>query len=195
MEVAMTDGPFKNAELRSLWKQYGKDLVSDAASSAERAAQACHSILGDVDMNTLGPLLSALKAHAHQTQMNLDPVSSFEATFENHANSPLTDIIQKHLIANLRDQAPPGMALDQALPSAVADLIDITKNRLDEECIRARDRSDMTQENCRKGIERNHEAFERINPNELCNALTSGNRHAFKEATRKKIGVDEGPDR
>ena len=36
----MTDGPFKNAALSSRWKQYGKDLVSDAASSEERAAQA-----------------------------------------------------------------------------------------------------------------------------------------------------------
>ena len=191
----MTDGPFKNAELGSRWKQYGKDLVSDAASSDERVAQACHSILGDVDMNTLGFLLSALEAHAHQAQADFDPVSSFEAIFESHSKSLFTDVLQKHLIANLRDQAPPGRALDGALPSAVADLIDTTRNRLDEECIRARDRSDMTQENCRKGIERNHEAFERINPNKLCSALKSGNRHAFKEATRKKAGVDEGPDR
>ncbi len=191
----MTDGPFKNADLSSRWKQYGKDLVSDAASTDERSAQACHSILGDVDMNALGPLLSAMEAHTHLNQLDLDPAASFEATFENHANSPLTDIIQKHLIANLRDHTPPRRALDQALSSAVADLIDTTKNRLDEECIRARDRNDMTQENCRKGIERNREVFESINPNELCTAMMSGNRHAFKEATRQKVGVDEGPDR
>ena len=67
----MTDGPFKNAELSSRWKQYGKDLVSDAASPDERAAQACHSVLGDVDMNTLGLLVRALEAHAHQAQVNL----------------------------------------------------------------------------------------------------------------------------
>ena len=96
----MTDGPFKNAVLSSRWKQYGKDLVSDAASSEERAAQACHSILGDVDLKALGPLLSALKAQAQRTQMDLDPVSSVEAVFESHAKSPLTDILQKHLIAN-----------------------------------------------------------------------------------------------
>ena len=190
----MTDGPFKNAELTSRWKQYGKDLVSDAASPDERAAQACHSILGDVDMKTLGPLLSALKAHAHQTQVELDPVSSFEAIFEKHPNSPLVDTIQKHLIAQLRDQAPTGRALDRAFQSAVANLIDTTRNRLDEECIRARDRGDMTQENCLKGIDRNHEAFKKIDSNDLGKALTSGNRHAFKDATRKKVGVDEGPD-
>ncbi len=46
----MTDGPFRNSELSSRWKRYGKDLVSDATSSEERTAQACHSMLGDVDM-------------------------------------------------------------------------------------------------------------------------------------------------
>ncbi len=190
----MADGPFKNAKLTSRWKQYGKDLVSDATGTDERVAQACHSILGDVDMNALGSLLSALRAHAHQTQMDLNPVSSIAAIVENHANSPLADIIQKHLIAHLRDQTPAGRALDLASQGAVADLIDTTMNRLDEECIRARDRGDMTHENCLKGIERNHEAFKKINVNDLCKALTSGNRHAFKDATRKKTGVDEGPD-
>ena len=190
----MTDGPFKNAALSSRWKQYGKDLVSDAASSEERAAQACHSILGDVDLKALGPLLSALKTQAQRTQMDLDPVSSVEAIFESHAKSPLIDIFQKHLIANLRDQIPAERALDQAFPSTVTDWIDISKNRLDEECIRARDRGDMNQENCRKGIDRNHEAFEIMRPNELCNALMSGNHRAFRQATRRKVGVDEGPD-
>ena len=188
------DGPFKNAALRSQWKQYGKDLESDAASSEERAAQACHSMLGDVDVKALGSLLSALKAHAQRPQMDLDLVSSVEAVFDNHAKSPLTDTLQKHLIANLRDQIPVERALDQALPSAVTDWTDITKNRLDEQCIRARDLGDMNHENYRKGIERNHEAFDAIRPSELCDALVSGNGRAFKQAARKKVGVDEGPN-
>ena len=191
----MTDGPFKNAELTSRWKQYGKDLVSDAASSDERVAQACHSILGEIDMNALCPLIDALTTRAHQAQVDLDPVSSFEAVFKKHGNSPFVDTIQKHLMANLRDQGPVAVALDQALANAVADLVNITKNRLDEECIRACDRRDMSQESCRKGIERNREAFEGINQRELCNALRFGDRHAFKEVTRKQVGVDEGPDR
>ena len=192
--VEMTDGPFKNAALSSRWKQYGKDLVSDAATSEERTAQACHSILGDKDMKGLGPLLSALKAHAQRPQMDLDPVSSAEAIFDSYAKSPLTDILQKHVTANLRDQIPGERALAQALRSAVTDRIAITKNRMDEECIRARDVGDMSHENYRKGIERNHETFNAIRPNELCEALVSGNGRAFKQATRKKVGVDEGPN-
>ena len=190
----MVDGPFKNAALSSRWKQYGKDLVSDAASPEERAAQACHSMLGDVDMKTFNPLLNELKAHAQSSQMDMDPISSVEAIFDGHAKQPLTDILQKHLIANLREQIPGERALDQAILSAVTDSIGITKNRLDEECILARDLGDMSHENYHKGIERNQEAFNAIRPNELCDALVSGNGRAFKQGTRMKRGVDEGPD-
>ena len=190
----MADGPFKNAALSSRWKQYGKDLVSDAASPEERAAQACHSMLGDVDMKAFGSLLNELEAHAQRPQMDMDPISSFEAIFDGHAKPPLTDILQKHLIANLREQIPGERALDQAILSAVRDSIGITKNRLDEECIRARDLGDMNHENYRKGIERNQEAFNAIRPNELCDALVSGNGRVFKQVTRMKVGVDEGPD-
>lgn len=190
----MTDGPFRNAELSRRWKCYGQDLVSDAVSPEERTMQACHSMLGDVDMKVFSPLLSTLKAYAQRLQMDLDPVSSIDAIFDSHSKSPLTDILQKHLTANLRDQMPPARALDQALVGTARDWICITKNRLDEECLRARDLGDMRREECRKGIERNRETFTAINPGDLCNALTSGNRRAFKQALQKKAGVDEGPD-
>lgn len=190
----MTDGPFRNSELSSRWKRYGKDLVSDATSSEERTAQACHSMLGDVDMKVFSPLLSAVKAHAQRPQQELDPVASIEALFDSHPKSPLTDALQKHLTANLRDHMPSEMALDQALTSTIRDWIDTTKNRLDEECIRARDISDMSREDYRKGIERNHETFIAINQSDLYDALISGNKRAFKSSLQKKAGVDEGPD-
>ncbi len=190
----MTDGPFRNAALSSRWKRYGKDLVNDAVSSEERAAQACHSMLGNVDMKAFGALLNELKAHAQRPQMDMDSISSVEAIFDGQAKPPLTNILQKHLIANLREQIPGERALGQAILSAVTDSIGITKNRLDEQCIRARDLGDMNHENYRKGIERNHEAFGAIRPNELCDALVSDNGRAFRQVTRMKVGVDEGPD-
>ena len=118
----MTDGPFRNAELSSRWRRYGESLVSDAVSPGERTAQACRSMLGDVDMKSFSALLSALKAHAQRPQMDLDPVASLDAIFDSHSKSPLTDILQKNLAANLRDQMPPEIALDQALSGAVSRL-------------------------------------------------------------------------
>ena len=188
------DGPFKNAPLSARWKQYGKDLESDAASSQERAAQACHSMLGELDIKAISRLLSELEIEVRQPQVDLDQISSVEAIFARHVKSPWTDTLEKQVIANLRDPMSVDGALEQALQGAVTDWIETTKNRLDEECIRARDRGDMNVENYRKGIQRNHQAFDIITPNELCRALVAGNGRTFNQATRKKIGVDEGPD-
>ena len=190
----MTDGPFRNAALSSRWKQYGKDLVSDAASAEERTTQACHSMIGDVDVSEISSTLGAIKAHADRPQMDLDVISSMETLFESCPKSPLVDTFQKHLLANLRDQMPLDTALDQALSGTVSDWIGMTKNRLDEECIRARDIGDMNVDDYRKGIARNAETFAGVSLNALCEALITGDKRAFKQAQQKKTGVDEGPD-
>jgi hypothetical protein len=190
----MSDGPFRNAALSSRWKVYGQKLVSDAMTAAERTPQACHSMIGDVDMKAFHPLLCELKAHTQRPQMDLDPMSAIETIFDNHPILPLADFLRRNLVANLRDQISPEKALDRALESTTKEWIGITKNRLDEHCIRARDLGDMKLEDYRKGLERNHETFSAIKPDDLCAALVSGTKRAFSEALQKKSGVDEGPE-
>lgn len=189
----MTDGPFRNAQLSSRWKQYGKDLVSDAVSNEERTTQACHSMLGDIDVGAFGSLLRDLRAHSRDPQMDLDPVSSTETIFEGQEQSLLASALQKHLTANLRAKAPLSVALDDALNSIVSDWIGTTKNRLDEECIRARDLGDMNLQDYNKGIERNRETFGTVDADAVCRALESGSKNAFKSGSKKQ-GIDEGPD-
>jgi hypothetical protein len=190
----MTDGPFRNTELSSSWKRYGQDLVSDAASLDERVKQACRSMLGDVDVKVFSALLKNLGIYAQRSQMDLDPVSQIEDIFEGYSKAPLMDTFQKHFAANLRDGLPSETALNQALAGIAKNWINTTKNRLDEECIRARDVGDMSREDYSKGIERNGETFAAVDPKTLCDALTSGSKRAFKQMIEKKIGVDEGPD-
>lgn len=190
----MTDGPFRNAELPGRWKRYGQELVSDAASPEERTMHACHGMIGDVDMKAFSPLFDELKNHAERAQMNLDPVTTIETIFENHAPSPLADALQRHLIANLRDQISPDKSLSEALESTAKEWIGTTKNRLDEECIRARELGGMSREDYRKGIERNRETFAAIKSRDLSGALATGNKRAFRQAVRKKSGVDVGPE-
>jgi hypothetical protein len=190
----MSDGPFRNAELSSRWKRYGQELVSDAASPEERTVHACHSIIGDVDMDAFSSLFKELKIHAERPQLDLDPVAAIEAIFEQHALSPLIDALQRHLIANVQDQLSPEKALNEALENTVKECVGTIKNRLDEECIRARDVGDMSREDYQKGIERNRETFAAIKPSGLCDALATGNKRAFRRAMQKKTDVDQGPN-
>lgn len=190
----MTDGPFRNAKLPWRWKRYGEDLVNDATSQDERVVRACHSMLGDVVIKDISSLLRALSANAQRIQMDLDPVSSTEAIFYGYPKSPLTDTLQKHLIANLRARMSPEIALNQALKATTEEWIRETKNRIADECIRVRDIGDMTREEYRQALGRNRDAFAAVNLDAICDALLSGKKGAFKSAVRKKSGVDEGPD-
>lgn len=190
----MTDGPFRNAKLGSRWKRYGEELVSDAASTEERTAQACHSMIGDVDMKAFTLLYTELSEQAERPQMELNPADTVEMIFKDHPISSLSDTLQRHYLADLRDQISSEKALNQALGSAVRDSIGIAMDRLDGECLSALHRGDMNQKDCHKGIERNHEAFANIKPSDLCHALATGYKRAFKQAGQKKSSVDEGPE-
>lgn len=191
----MSDGPFKNLALSHKWKRYGEKLVSDAASPHERAEQAFQAMLGDVDRGGLRALYHQLMAFASQPQLELIRSTEVEAIFEQGNPSPLADAFRRHLSANLQhDAAFSSVIVDSALEGAVAELIDTTKNRLDEECIRARALGDMQGEGFLRGVERNRETFASISPTELCDALTTGKEHAFKQAAKIRAGVDEGPE-
>ncbi|WP_185640643.1 hypothetical protein [Burkholderia sp. Bp9142] len=86
--------------------------------------------------------------------MDLDPAAAIETIFDHHPRSFLSESLNRHLIANLRDQISPEQALEQALENTASEWIGTTKNRLDEYCIRARDLGDMKREDYRKGLER-----------------------------------------
>lgn len=190
----MSDGPFRNIALSSCWKQYGKQLVNDAVSPEERTGHVCHCILGDVNMKDFQSLFGELKAETGRPQRYLDPAPAIEMIFDSHPVAPITDVLRRHLMANVGDQMPPEIALDQALRTTVREWVGIIQNRLDEACIRARDRGDMNLTDFREGIERNHETFGAIPLNDLCIAFASGNKRAFRQAAQKKCGIDEGPD-
>ena len=189
----MSDGPFRNSELRSRWKRYGEHLVNEAASPEELTAHACHSILGEVEMKVFTPLFNELKDYVEQQQRDLDSSSEIEAIFDKHQTSPWTDSLQRHFSANLQSQMLPEEALAAALSGAVKEQVAIWKNRIDEESICARDRGDMIRSDYQLGIERNREAFAAIRLSDISDALATGNKNAFKGAIKKQ-GLDEGPE-
>ncbi|WP_085084176.1 hypothetical protein [Azospirillum oryzae] len=190
----MTDGPFRNSELSRQWKRYGEDLVSDAASPDERAKKALHSMFGDVDLEEFSNLLRELNHYAQSQQMDLYPSSGVEDIFERNPNSTLINYFYRELFSELKEQSNLQIALDKALVSTAKDWIKIAKDRIDDECICARDLGNMTREDYRKAILRNQEAFSQINPNDFCGALIAGNKRTISHALKKKSGVDEGPD-
>lgn len=188
----MTDGPFRNLRLSSRWKTFGEQLVSDAASPAERIDQACHSMMTDAGVKEFSFMVHDLSAYVAQSQLTLDPVSDIEAVIERHPMSSLSDILRRNLIATIHDGLSPTEALQPAMDATIREWIGIVKNRLDEDCIQARDMGDMSRADYRKGLERNAEAFSGIDAKKLCQAIRDGNKKAFSPP--KNMSVDDGPE-
>ncbi len=194
LETAMTDGPFKNSDLSARWKRYGKDLVNDATSQDERSAQMCVSVLGDLDLKTVSAILGELRVHFEQGQMAFDPMESVRGILDKYDKSPAADLLERSLRVQLREQPSGTAALNEAVNEMRNELLNIAKNRIDEECIRARDIGDMSQESYRKALDRNRETANAVNRDALRDALFSGKKDAFKRAAENKKDVDEGPD-
>lgn len=192
LEAMMTDGPFRNSALNNKWKQYGRDLVNDAASPDERAKQACHSVLSAIDMKAFDRLYRELDSRASRDQMDLDSVAATEFIFDNNERSSFGDALERNLLCNLREGMSERKSLDAALASAVSELLENARNRIHEECLRARDVRDMSQSDFAKGIQRNRETFANIDVGSICAALENGNKNAFRRTAR--TDVNDGPD-
>lgn len=191
----MTDGPFRNLPLNAHWKAYGKELVSDASDLQTRVAHASRSMLGNsCDLKAISDLFKDLEAIARRPQMDLDPWATIEANIDLYVSTPLIDALQRNLRVNLSDHHFCEAVLHRAFESAISDEIATTKARLDEECLRSRDRKDMSWGEYQRALTRNAEAFAAVNRVELRGAAINGSSADFRRALAKKVGVDEGPD-
>ena len=191
----MTDGPFRNAVLSRAWKRYGSNLSNDACSLNDRAVQACRSIIGDIQLKEMKALLSDLKSLAERPQMDLDPSASIDAIFARHIRSPLTDTLERHFAAQVLDGAPLSAALDKVVQRTVSGLIEGAKERMTDECACARDKGDVSIKEHSKILERSSETFDAVAGYHglLYQAFFEGSK-VLKSATRKKDGLDEGPE-
>ncbi len=191
----MTDGPFRNAVLSGAWKRYGRNLANDACSLNDRAVQVCRSIVGDIQLKEVNALLSDLKSLAQRSQMDLDPGASIDMIFARHTRSPLIDTLERHFAVQILNGLSLGNALDKVVQRTVSGLIKEAKERMIDECASARDKGDISLKEYSKLLDRNAEAFNAAMGHHdlMCQALLEG-RKVLKSATRKKDGLEDGPE-
>lgn len=189
----MTDGPFKNLKLGSRWKRFAEAVQNDAVDSAQCCALASDALVREILTDTNQVLLADLQAYSGREQLDFDPSSSIESIFNGHSKSPFADTLQKELAFRLSEQIAPDVAIGQALEASVGDQISEARNRIEEECIRARESGEMRQDQFDRTVNHASAAFNALAKNEICNALRAGDKNAFKDAVSKKEGLDEGP--
>lgn len=190
----MTDGPFTNLRLDSRWKRFAESVQNDAVSESERCALASDALVREILTDLNQALLADLEAYVWQEQLDIDPRFSVERIFDRHSKTPFADILHRELTYLLDGQMRSDAAFGQALEASVSDQISEARNRIEEECIRARESGEMRQSQFDRTVTEASAAFDALAEDEICKALRAGDKNAFKEAVSKKEGLDEGPN-
>lgn len=189
----MSDGPFKNLKLCRRWKRFVEAVQNDAFGSNECCALASDALVREILTDDVQPLLADLQAYARREQLDFDPLSSVESIFNGHSKMPFADTLQKEVVFRLSELIAPSNALWQALDASVSNQISVVRNRIEEECIRAREVGEMRQDQFDYTVTQASATFDLLARNKICEALLAGDKKAFKGAVSKKKGLDEGP--
>jgi hypothetical protein len=190
--TSMSDGPFKNLKLNRRWKRFAEAVQNAAFDHAECCAMASDALVREILTDGVLALLADLQAYASRKQLDLDLLSSVESIFNIHMKTPFTDTMQKEIAFCLSEQAVPADAVRQALKASVNEQISEAMNRIEEECIRAREVGEMWQDQFNHTVKQASATFNTLAIDKICEALLAGNKNAFKKAVSKKVGLDEG---
>ena len=189
----MSDGPFKNLELGSRWRRFAAAAHNGAADPTEPCALAADAIVHEILTDETQALLNDLLPYARRDQMDLSPLSSIEGIFHSHSKTAFGDALQREVAFRLADQVPVNDAIDKALEASLHDHVRRARDRIEEECIRAREAGEMRQDQFPHTVAKANEAFDALPKHDICDALRRGDRSAFKKAASKQSGLDEGP--
>ncbi len=189
----MTDGPFRNLKLGSGWKRLADAAQNDASSTTECGLLATDGLVRHLATKENCAAVQELEAYTLQPQLDFDPRATIEEIFDDYEKTPFLDTLKKELLYRIADGTPPAEALDLALDAAVEEEVGEARNRFEEECIRLRDTGKMSRHACQRAIGKTNDAFDAVNRRDVCAAIRKGDKNAFKAATAKRVGLDEGP--
>lgn len=189
----MSDGPFKNLRLAKRWRKFAEAAYNDAFDQVECRAMASDSIVRDVLTGPVQTLLSVLKSYVDQKQMDMDPLSSIERIFDENSKGQFANILQKEMAYRLSDNCTQKEAFEQALASSVREQINISRTRIQEECIHSCEIGEMKQGQLDRTMDRTNTVFESLDRQSICEAIRACNKQTFKDAVAKKDGINEGP--
>ncbi|MGE3702818.1 MAG: hypothetical protein AB7G08_29235 [Hyphomicrobiaceae bacterium] len=188
----MTDGPFANLKLGRCWKRLSEAMQNDAASPQECGAFASDALARHLVTSENVKALQKIDAHIGRGQLELDPLGSIEAIFDQCERTPFLDALQKELLFRAANGTPLGDAIEPALDAAIDTQIGEARNRFHEECIRMQEAGELSRSSVEYVWEKIDFAFDAVESAKVRNALVAGRKDAFEANLGKSDDVDEG---
>ena len=189
----MPDGPFKNLKLGRRWSRFVTASHNEAFDGTQRCALASDALLRDMLTDADQALLTDLQTFERQPQCDLEALPLVKSLFQKRRKTAFAEILEKELSFRLSDRMTFGSALQRAIQASVDCYINRARNRIQEECIRARDSGEMLQDDYKRTVTSASTAFDAMSKYKICDALLTRDKNAFENDASKKNGIDEGP--
>ena len=190
----MSDGPFKHLRLSSRWKRFAAAACNDAVDSTELGALANDALVHEILTDDNQALLRDLAAYARGRQLDLDPQPTVDTIFGSHPKTAFSDILQREMAFRLADHMTPAAASETAVEAAFHDHTCKARTHIQEECIRALECGELTQDQYDCTLTQANATFDSLAESDICDALRAGDRTAFKDDVSRRIGLDDGPN-
>ena len=189
----MSDGPFRHLRLSTHWKRLVAAACNDAVDQFERCGLAKDALTREILTDENSALLREIRAYARCGQLDMDPNSPVDTIFGSHPKTAFGDILQSQMAFRVADHMTPDVALDRALEASVHEHTAKAKSRILDECIRALECGELTQDQYDRMVAHVNATFDALTETDICDALSAGDRNAFKADASKRTGLDEGP--
>jgi hypothetical protein len=190
-ELVVPDGPFKNSQLDRHSKRFGNSVLNASVDLQKRRALAENAILVRL-LNETGSLVGDVALVGSERQMAVDPHSLIGRVFDGHAKSQFGDGFEREVAYRLSEGQPPATAISQGLHAAIGNYVGEFGTRMNEAALAAVEAREMTRSQYQEYVTTSRQVLEGIDRSRILDALTRGDRSAYKMDLAKKTGVDEG---
>lgn len=189
----MNDGPSRNLNLAAHHQKVVDMLAEDAFSEKECKEQICHAMMQD--LHEAGDLLLAkdLQVLLNKKQPALYIISDVKQVFESHNKTPFADNLQKRFLHKLEHGLSLKDSLKRSLYQAIEHKMHAFVDQIKDWFMKAKDIGDATTEKVENSKVRLFRVRKIVPIEEICDALQSGDKNAFKRNIVKKSDADEGP--
>lgn len=189
----MSDGPYRNLKLDRKSKRFAEAVQNDAADEPTRCALASDAIVNSI-LKESGDLIGELQNYGSGGQLDFDPQASLDALFEGQPKSQFADHVAREINMRLKDAQEPQAAIADALQAALDTHVGEFKTRIHEVCLEARTNGEMYRDQFEAYIEGSNRTLGNLDKPRILDAIKNGRKSEFKNDTKKKTQIDDGPD-
>jgi hypothetical protein len=193
LEAMMSDGPYRNLKLDRKSKRFAEAVQNDAVDESMRCALAADAIVNSI-LRENGDLIKDLLNYGSDGQLDFDPQATVNSICDVHAKSQFGDHLTREIGMRLKDGEQPQAAIGNSLTAVLETHVGEFQTRIQEVCIDAYNNGEMYRDQLEAYVSGSNRALKNLDQPRILNAIKNGNKSEFKNDTKMKNNIDDGPE-